>query len=71
MEREPRNERETDSDSERPRAADGPSERFADVYGAEREALRHAEERLEFLSCDPFERSSGERAEPRSDGPAR
>ena len=50
MERDPRPDREMDSRSERAHASDGTSERFADVYGAERESARHAEERLEFLS---------------------
>ncbi|MSR63594.1 MAG: hypothetical protein EXS08_14245 [Planctomycetes bacterium] len=59
MERDPRPDRETDSGPERPRVADGLSGRFADVYGAEREDLRHQQERLEFLSCDPFERAPG------------
>jgi len=59
MERDFRPEGENDSRSER---ADGSAERSADVYGTEREDARHAEERLEFLSCDPFERS-----EPRTD----
>jgi hypothetical protein len=71
MERDPRPDREMDSRSEHAHASDGPSERFADVYGAERESARHAEERLEFLSCDPFERSGGERDETRTDESAR